>query len=380
MSPHKPTKLVLSVLLILSIHQLPIISTPAQQTIAYDATKLESQPDLLIILSPQYSTDNDIHTAIHTYQTEVKNDLGWASQLITLQEKENNYQNIDTIIETTYQAHPLKACLMVGEDLNIALAGDIDYLEQPSTLPWTTLGDINAYDTTDQGILCKPSTIHICISLLLPTHTLPYDQKKASLLFAFEKFTTQRHTIYPNTICVMESSELNTNSKILYKHLSTYANLAYTEDATETEIITSFNQAYNAYFVHGHANPAGTDVNKQKNMGWFTAEFLTSLETPFFGADGCYVAGWWSNQSDNNHLDPSINTHWYGTKIFTSTSIQAMALGLLSQNGFSDSISFLENVMPDLLSGKTLAEAMIGDRTIGDTIIVGDPTFHYNLP
>ena len=56
-----------------------------------------------------------------------------------------------------------------------------------------------------------------------------------------------------------------------------------------------------------------------------------------------------------------------------------MALGLLSQNGFPTPVSFIENAMPDLLSGKTIAEAMIGDTTIGDTILIGDPTFHFTL-
>ena len=56
-----------------------------------------------------------------------------------------------------------------------------------------------------------------------------------------------------------------------------------------------------------------------------------------------------------------------------------MALGLLSQNGFSTPVSFIENVFPELLQGKTLAEAMIGDTCTGDTIIVGDPTFHFTI-
>jgi len=56
-----------------------------------------------------------------------------------------------------------------------------------------------------------------------------------------------------------------------------------------------------------------------------------------------------------------------------------MALGLLSQNGYSSPVSFIETVMPDLLKGIPLAEAMIGHSTIGDTIIVGDPTFRYTI-
>lgn len=377
MTTHSTRRTMFSILVFLFISQPSLFSIPAQKTPIYEMTDLQNNPDLLIILSPQYSDDSDIHAAILTYRIAVKTDLGWNSQLISLQEKENTYQHIDTIIETTYQTYPLKACLMVGEDLNTALAGDSDYLEQPSTLPWATLGNITAYETTDQGILCKPSVIHLCISLLYPTHTLLYEQKKSLLLFAFEKFATQRHTIYPKTIHAMESSTLNANSKTLYQQLSAQATLIYTEDATESEILAAYTTPTSACFVHGHSNPAGTDVHRQKNTGWFTADYLNTLQTPFFGADGCYVAGWWSNQTDNNHLDPSIDACWYGSKIFTSASVQVMALGLLSQNGFLEPVSFLENVMPKLLSGTTLAEAMIGTVSIGDTVIVGDPTFHY---
>lgn len=379
MTTHKPSRILLSAFMLLLISQLPLFSTPAQQTNLYDIITEHHNPDLLIILSPQYQSDDDIRHAIQTYLTAVKNDLGWNSQIIPIQETENTYQHIDTIIETAYQHHPLKACIMVGEDLDTALAGDCDYLEQPSTLPWTTLGGPSTYEYTEQGILCKPSTQQICISLLYPTHEHTYDQKKSSLLFAFEKFATQRQTPYPTTIQILESSEINTNSKPLYHHLSKYAPITYTEDATTSAISTSLTTPYGAYFVHGHSNPAGTHVNRQKNTGWFTAENLDTLQTPFFGADGCYVAGWWSNQQDNNKLDSSIDASYYGSKIFTSTSIKAMALGLLSQNGFSEPVSFLENVMPELLSGKTLAEAMIGKATIGDTIIVGDPTFRFTF-
>jgi hypothetical protein len=379
MTTHKPSRIILSALMLLFISQFPFFSTPAQQTITHELFEEQNYPDLLIILSPQYQTDNDIRHAIQTYLTAVKNDLGWNSQIITIQEKENTYQHIDTIIETAYQNHPLTACIMVGEDLDTALAGDCDYLEQPSTLPWSTLGGTATYESTEHGILCKPSRQQICISLLYPTHEHSYEQKKSSLLFAFEKFATQRHAPYPNTVRILESSELNTNSKPLYQQLGMFTNLIYTEDATESDISASRHIPYSAYFVHGHSNPAGTDVNRQKNSGWFTAENLNTLHTPFFGADGCYVAGWWSSHQDNNKLDPSIHACWYGSQIFTSTTIQVMALGLLSQNGFLEPVSFLENVMPQLLTGKTLAEAMIGHVTIGDTIIVGDPTFRFTL-
>jgi hypothetical protein len=361
---------------LLFISQLPFFSNTPQQAMTLQSTP--ENPDLLIILSPQYTNDTTLCSAIQAYCTAVHNDLGWNTQILSIQKTQNTYQQIDTLIETIYAQHPLKACIMVGEDLTTALSGDIDYLEQPSTLPWASLGGTNAYETTEKGITAKPTIQQICISLLYPPHQLPYEQKKSLLISTFEKFTTQRDHPLQNTIRIFESSTLDTTSKPLYQHLTTYAPIEYSEDATTTELTISLTTTYSAYFVHGHSNPSGTDIAAEQNQGWFTAENLNTLHTPFFGADGCYVAGWWSNQTDNNQLDTSSGTTWYGAKIFTSHSLQAMALGLLSQNGFSIPVSFLENSMPELLQGKTLAESMIGDTTIGDTIIIGDPSFHFN--
>jgi hypothetical protein len=379
MMTHTLSRTIIAFIALLFVSQLPLFSTHAQETLTGDLIISDEQPDLLIFLSPQYERDTDIHTAIHSYITAVYNDLGWTSKIIAIQENENTYQHIDTIIETTYNNHPVKACIMVGEDLSTALGGDSDYLEQPSTLPWSTLGGTTSYELTEQGIICKPTTIHICISLLYPTHELSYEQKKSSIISAFHKFTIQRHSTNPNTIRVFESSDLNANSKAIYQALSDHGTLSYTEDAKNFDISTSLAEPYTAYIVHGHSTPTGTDVNAQKNSGWFNAEALDTLRTPFFGADGCYAGGWWSNQQDNNKLDPSIDSSWYGSKIFTSKHIQVMALGLLSQNGFSTPVSFLENAFPELLTGITLAESMIGDTSIGDYIIIGDPTFHFNI-
>ena len=376
---HKPSRIILCIFSLLLISQLPFISTNPQQAMTIQTIIPENNPDLFIILSPQYSQDTDILKAIHAYITAVHNDLGWTATIISIQESQNTYQQIDAIIETSNNNHTVKACVMVGEDLNTALGGDTDHLEQPSILPWVTLGGTTGYESTDQGIISKPSTMQICISLLYPPQRLTYEQKKSSLLFAFQKFTTQRHQPLQNTIRVFESSALNTYSKPLYQHLADYVSLEYTEDATAAELTDTFTTSYAAFFVHGHSNPSGTDIAVQPSAGWFPAETLNTLQTPFFGADGCYTAGWWSNQKDNNRLDESLGTSYYSATIFTSQTIQAMALGLLSQNGYSIPVSFLENAMPDLLSGKTLAESMIGDTTIGDTIIIGDPTFQYTI-
>jgi hypothetical protein len=376
---HNPSRIIFSIFILLIASQLPFVSTDALEASTHTPLVSEKNPDLLILLSPQYAHDEDITTAIYAYQEAVQDDLGWNSTLLRISEEKNTYQDIDALLENLSLNHPVKACIMVGEDLSTPLGGDSEYLEQPSSLPWSTLGGTTAYEIKDHSVVCRPTTYHLCISLLYPTHSLPYDDKKAQLVFAFHKFTAQRHTVYPSTIRVLESSDLNEGSQPLYQGFDTSMNLLYTEDASEQELTTSLTGTYSAYIVHGHSNPAGTDINTHKKTGWFTAENLDAFNTPFFGADGCYTAGWWSNSQDNDRLDSSIDATWYGSKIFSSPSIQVMALGLLSQNGFPTPVSFVENVLPELLGGETLAEAMIGDTFIGDFIIVGDPTFHFSI-
>ena len=376
---HTPRRIILSIVTLLLINQLPFVSTHAQEPLTAPDIIPEENPDLLIILSPQYQNETALNNAIHSYITAVYHDLGWTTTLITIQNQENDYRHIDALIETSNTNHTLKACIMVGEDLHTALGGDTDSLEQPSTLPWATLGGPTAYTTAEQGIIATPTTIQLCISLLYPPQTLTLEQKTTSLVFAFQKFSTQRHHPLHQPIYVFESSDLNIHSKPIYQHLSDHHPLIYREDGTTQEITTALSTPSSAFFVHGHSNPSGTDCHAQKNTGWFPAQTLDRLHAPLFGADGCYTAGWWSTQQDNNHLDASSDTTYYGAKIFTSTSLQVLALGMLSQNGFSTPVSFMENTMPELLQGKTLAEAMIGDTTIGDTLIIGDPTFHYTL-
>jgi hypothetical protein len=112
---HNPSRIILCVFSLLFISQLPFVSTNAQQAMTIEDVPTENNPDLLIILSPQYNNDSELNTAIQAYLTAVKNDLGWNTQIISIQENENEYQTIDTIIETSNQNQTVKACIMVGE-------------------------------------------------------------------------------------------------------------------------------------------------------------------------------------------------------------------------------------------------------------------------
>ncbi|MDH7506909.1 MAG: hypothetical protein QHH15_03875 [Candidatus Thermoplasmatota archaeon] len=336
--------------------------------------KIES-PNLLIFISPQYKDDEDIINSVKKYITTVKNQVGWVSLIIKIQKENNNFEAIDEIIEQYYKNSTLKACIMVGEDISTALSGDSNYMETPSTVPWYTIGGKKSYETSKEAIVCKPYKIDVCVTLLYPAHVLSYSTKKSQIITVFEKFSNRNKEPLTNAI-VFESSEINSNSKALYKNINNYTNLFYKENPTQKELIESLEKNYSMYYIHGHSNPSGTIINDYEKI-WFSAENLKELKTPFFAADGCYSSGWWSDQKDNNKLDFSVNDFWYGSKIFNSKNIQVMVLGLLSQNGYTYNVSFIENIIPDLAKGKTLAESMIGKTIVGNVNIFGDPTFSF---
>jgi hypothetical protein len=366
-------------ILILGIYTLSA-STKLSEFDSYSSTiskVFNKDLDMLIFLSPQYAGDEDIRLAIDSYISAVKADIDWNTKLIELDEELNNYTKIDIIIEEYYENYEIKACLIVGEDTDTALGGSSSYMNKPSTVPWQTVGGKDSYVLSDHGVVCKLHKIDIFISLLYPTSSLDFDSKKMHIISSFDKFSNNRKITFEEDLLVFESSDLNTNSKPIYNDIASLGNLVYKQDPTDSEIKKSLDSSYSMFFVHGHSNPSGTDVSSASN-GWFSADLVDELNSPLFGADGCYVSGWWTNCPNQDTLTPSITSSWYGSKIFTSRHVRVMALGLLSQNGLSCKVSFIENALPDLSNGSTIAESVIGSFSLGDTIIFGDPTFHFN--
>ena len=371
----KITKNMFFILTILLFTNLLIILTHAKYVNIANTMFLKKigSPNMLIFISPQYKDDQQIINSVKKYINTVKNQIGWDTLIIKIQKENNSFEKIDEIIEQYYQNSTLKACIMVGEDIDTALSGDSNYLEEPSTIPWYTIGGKNSYEISKQGIICKPYKIDVCVSLLYPTHVLDYNTKKTQIITVFEKFSN-KHKEYLTNAIVFESSDINNKSKNLYKTIKNYTDLVYIEDPSQKEFYETFEKNYSMYFVHGHSNPLGTFINGYEKI-WFSVENLIDVKTPFFGADGCYVSGWISDEKDNNKLDFCVHDYWFGSKIFSSKNLQVMVLGLLSQNGYPYSVSFIENVIPDLSKGKTLAESMIGKTIVGNINIFGDPTF-----
>ena len=190
----------ISVALFLTTIVLGICSLAASVNLsAVGSTSTQSKvidivPDMLVFLSPQYSNDKDIDSAINSYASVVNSDIGWNIKIIKIRNDQNNYKIVDEIIEEHFEKFRIKACIMVGEDTDTALSGSNDYMRKPSTIPWETIGGEDSYETIDNKIVCKPYKIDVCISLLYPTSDLDFETKKMQIISAFNKFS--RNKIY----------------------------------------------------------------------------------------------------------------------------------------------------------------------------------------
>jgi len=342
-----------------------ILTGIAQLSSDHEPSLPIDQLQLMVIISPQYGNDKDILGAVQNYLFSVDDDLGWKGKIIALKADENNYQKIDNIIELYYNIYKVKACILVGEDIDTPLAGTYNDFVKPSTVPWSTIGGFESYDLSYDMVVSRLYKINICISLVYPTFDTKFEEKKNQIISAFHKFTFNRNIKYDNKTLIFESSDINIKSKSTYQSLDYFTDLKYFENPVENLIKESYNQNYSMFAVHGHSSPAGTCINSI-NSYWFKPDYIKSIKSPIFAADGCYTNGWQINDNSN-----------YKTQLFNSDNLQVMFLGLLTQNNDYFQTNFIENTMPELFKGGTVAESMIGDFWLGDVVIYGDPTFHF---
>ena len=321
-----------------------------------------TQLQLLVIISPQYGHDNDILNSIQNYLLAVKNDLGWNGEIIILN-NDISYQKTDGIIESYYEKYGVKACILVGEDIDTPLGGVYNDFVKPSVVPWSTIGGIESYDLYNNMVTSRVYKMEICISLIYPIFDTKYVDKKNQIISVFNRFTFNRNIKYDNKTLVFESSDMNVNSKKTYESLINYTVLNYFEDPDENSIRESFTKSYSMYVVHGHSSPEGTYINSI-NSQFFEAIYLRNINTPIFAADGCYTNGWKLNNDSN-----------YKSQLFNNDNLRVMFLGLLTQNNCFQ-MDFIKNTIPELYNGATVAESMIGDTWFGDVVLYGDPTFH----
>jgi len=98
-------------------------STEVSSINNYISPNISDNLEMLVFISPQYAEDYEISTAIKSYLNAVKTDISWNTKIISLTKEQNDYKEIDFIIEKHYENYNIKACIMVGEDIDTALGG-----------------------------------------------------------------------------------------------------------------------------------------------------------------------------------------------------------------------------------------------------------------
>jgi len=350
--------------LLLTATAHPTIKEPITLT---SFTQQTNQKDLLIILSPAYAKDPDINHKINQYTQTIQTDINWTSRLITLLPQQNTYTIIDTIIEQIYHINQIKACLLIGDDLDLPVSGTYQNKTKPSIIPWATLGGNTNYDIHNSHIISTSYQTDVFISLLIPNPTLTYSERKNHILNTLESFITKRNTYQLENTTITGSSQLHTNKTRYPVNIGKEHNSLI--DPTIHQLQQTIQQTHSIYLINGHSDPSKTLLNHQNNT-WFTINHLKTLHTSIFLADGCYVNGYWTNTRD----EPSPSS--YAHILCENPEIQVMILGIISQRNQQTTIP-LQQSFSQLSEGNTLAESFLGQTINGDIIFYGDPTFHF---
>ena len=357
---------------------LPIIGSIQEISIE----PLRTGKEVIIFLSPQYKADTGILNAIATYKTAVFNDIGWDVSTYLLTDAENDFKKIDETIENFYDFYPLKACIMVGEDIGTALHADTSYYghDAPSTVPWYTRGLEDAYRYTYQ-VTQAEQHMNIAVSLIYPNYNDSYSTKSNQITAIFNKFATNRSKVYDNRIISLLSVKGHgfCDPLCFSDRLVELGTLIQYEDPSEAELTEVLHGEYRMVVANGHAGPSAIWVK------WIDGEAPTifyvnpharGMNSPALLIGGCYVGGWDCSPCREDIYDPPQGV-WFGHQIFDNPDLRIVIAGAPCQRGY-DGPNFLSECIADLAAGKTIAEAMINKYFTGDSqTLFGDPTFHY---
>jgi len=370
---------------------------------------------MLIFISPQYASDNEIRTAIDKYADAVKSDIDWNSLVINLKDKTNTPARIREAIRTYYSKNPIKAAVMVGEDIRTVLKAEVNNEDAPSIELWSELNENIRYVVYDEynkiiqaGITeftedstveeideiiggksqvstHSPFTPEVAVSLIYPSTSLSYNQRKNKIINVFDKFSKNRNIDYTNNILVFDYNLATsaTEPDFMFHRsdiegLSELGNLNRDHNCEINSDSNSCNfhleDNYMFYGVYGHGTPMIVQVSN-KNIQAFKYEDMLNLKSPIFVAKGCHVDSSLLNEASNNkRYDPPENENTFSQGIFENPNLRVFIGGTTFVQGQET----FEVLYKKLNEGATLAEAYTSTKlSIGGNTIMGDPTFHY---
>ena len=340
----------------------PKIQPVSNQTVTNDVEALishrfEQAPYLLIFLSPQYYNDVTIISKIKQYQEIISLSPRWNSQLILLSEQTNHPDHIDIMIEKHEQSMNLTACLFIGEDISYPIKTTFQNINKLNLSMWSTIS------ASPEARKSK----RICISLLYPTPSASYDQKRSELINTLNRFIKKRMLSFENKATIIEQPSLARYSKTYYQQLTQKYNAKYYQHINSTQFISLLQTTQDLICIHGHGQPNMVQLPGSMKL---TSRFASHLSTTMLAIDGCYTDSVFTNQSTNDL--PFLST------LCRSETMHIGLFGLLSQQTSTNPSNVINTILLDLNHHKTIAEAINDAQISFDFVLTGDPTFLLN--
>ncbi len=325
------------------------------------------QPDLIVLVSPQYKEDVDILNAIDIYKTNINQMLGWNSVTHLMRDPGNNPYDLIEIAKNYYfsSGKNLKGVLLTGEDINLPLGVEISTKECPRLLELSTL---NMEPSDELKIL--PTT-------LFPNADDLYSVKKNQLIFAFNKFSNYNN--YGNDIRGYNYPFPESDSENYMENiLAPLGNTVWRTNPSNDDLKQLFTGVYKMVLINGHGNPLSISLNDQTGgVSFNTFQDLPNVITPVLLLSACHTQSWGSG-TVNRELDPPnryAGKEFWGHSILTHEYLKLVMGGT---GGMGETSIIRSDIIQELALGKTFAEALIGKPTYkGNAVFYGDPAFHY---
>lgn len=335
---------------------------------------------LVVFVSPQYARDSAIRGALRSYLSSVRSRLGWRTHIENLSPANNTVAAIDREIEALAKKMPLKAVLMVGEDIQTPLFAEDGNQETPMVAPWAdTDGEVTAY-TCESCTCCKDYKPEVAISLLYPNSLDSYSVKQAQLIATLNKFATVRPQSFGDNIRVLMAEEFTGGAGNKGFGFSAFTKLSRAGELTTlinpatADIDASLAQPWKLFSAEGHANHFLTNVNDDPFARPFFSTDLNRLNAPLYLSNGCFTAGWsvGQNASGNQRLDPPVGYDFWGHYVLTNPA-------LLTELNSGQGPDFAYCAADFMRRGQTMAEAYVAcDRNTEGVIMFGDPTLAFS--
>ena len=336
----------------------------------------EDALDMAIFISPQYKDDEDILDALYIYMDAVYNDINWNIGIVEINEEENQYNQIKTIINNLRIDNPIKSNMFIGEDIGQTWEY---YTEINKRRPACWGDDTGNYYPND-----------LATAFLIPNNDDKYENKKDQITHALNKFSN-RNINYVNDICAFVDSSWDPGIyqvEAIKNNIPKIGELFLFENANRETLDEVLSNQYKMFIAGGHGCPNCVNISRDPTTTRYETSDILITDAPVIALSGCYTNGWYipGNIDKNTWYPPTKQYNaksWFGHTIFENESIRALVIGFAigtcaKNSGNQFDIGFVCTGMDDLAYGKTIAEA-IGNKhnSCSRNMIYGDPTFHY---